>query len=223
MLGFPAAQAPIRALHGFFAAWAHKAKVMRMRVITGSAKGRPLKTVKGREIRPTSDRVKESLFNVIGAGVVDSDFLDLFAGTGGVGIEALSRGAARCVMVELLTPHLRVIEENLRTTGLADRAQLLRRDARAAAADLGKRGDRFDYIFIDPPYGQDLVPTSLNLIAAHRLLREDGWAVCEHHRKDSVPNQVPDAHAGGLVRFRELPFGETVLSFYQWNGRGQQG
>lgn len=187
-----------------------------MRVITGTAKGRPLKTVKGRDIRPTADRVKESLFNVLAGRVVDADFLDLFAGSGNVGIEALSRGARSCVFVELMTPHLKVVEENLGSTGLKERAEMLRRDARAAVADLGKRERRFDLIFVDPPYAQDLVPAALTLIAEHAVLAADGWVICEHHRKDPVPDSVPAPNpAGGLTKFRELVFGETVLSIYR--------
>lgn len=187
-----------------------------MRVITGTAKGRPLKTVKGRDIRPTADRVKESLFNVIGPRVVDCEFLDLFAGAGAVGIEALSRGARYCVFVELMTPHLKVVEENLTATGLRDRAELLRRDARAAVSDLAGRGRQFDLIFVDPPYSQGLVPEALAKIAAHGLLKPDGWVVCEHHKKDTVPDlaEAPN-QAGGLTRFREIIFGETVISLYR--------
>ena len=187
-----------------------------MRVITGSAKGRPLATVKGREVRPTADRVKESLFNVIGPRVAGAAFLDLFAGSGAVGIEALSRGATSCTFVELMTPHLKVVEENLKATKLEAGAQLLRRDARAAAADLGQRGVTFDLIFVDPPYGQELVPQSLEAIAKHGLLRPDGWVICEHHGKDPVPVRVDaPGNAGGLTKFRELVFGETVLSLYR--------
>lgn len=181
-----------------------------MRVITGTAKGRVLKTVKGRDVRPTTDRVKESLFSVIGPRVVDADFLDLFAGSGAVGIEALSRGCRSCVFVELVTRHLAVVAENLKATGLNGRAELIRRDARAALVDLARRGRQFDLIYIDPPYGKGLVPEVLEAIAEYGLLREDGWAICEHHHKDPVPSS-----AGGLTKFRELHFGETVLSIYR--------
>jgi 16S rRNA (guanine966-N2)-methyltransferase len=187
-----------------------------VRVITGLAKGRPLKTVKGRDVRPTADRVKGSIFNVIGPRVADADFLDLFAGSGNVGIEALSRGAASCTFVELMTPHLKVVEENLAATGLKDRAELLRRDARAAVQDLGQRRRQFDLIFVDPPYSQELVPQALEGIAAYGLLKPGGWVLCEHHNKDAVPTTVPGAgEAGGLTRFRELVFGETVISLYR--------
>lgn len=179
-------------------------------MITGSAKGRSLKTVKGQEVRPTSDRVKESLFNVIGARVFEARFLDLFAGSGGVGVEALSRGAAFVTFVDLQTAHLKVVEENLRTTGLIDRAELLRRDARAALLDLGKRGRTYDLIFVDPPYSQELCPVSLAGIAANGLLAPEGWVLCEHHGKDPMPESV-----GELRRFRELSFGETAISLYR--------
>jgi 16S rRNA (guanine(966)-N(2))-methyltransferase RsmD len=181
-----------------------------MRVITGSAKGRPLKTVKGREVRPTADRVKESLFSVLGARVVDARFLDLFAGSGNVGIEALSRGAASAVFVDLATAHLKVVEENLVYTGLMDQAELLRRDARAALPDLGKRGRTFDLIFVDPPYGQDLCPAALDGIVKTHVLAMGGWVICEHHGKDPMPDSV-----GPLVRFREMSFGETAISLYR--------
>lgn len=187
-----------------------------MRVITGSAKGRPLQTIKGQEVRPTADRVKESLFNVLAGRVDGARFLDLFAGSGAVGIEALSRGAASCTFVELQTAHLAVVQTNLRRTGLEAGAQLLRRDARAALIDFGKRGVTFDLIFVDPPYGIDLIEPVLEAIAAHELLIPEGWVICEHHKKDPVPSATKDApRAGGLTRFRELVLGETVLSFFR--------
>lgn len=187
-----------------------------MRVITGSAKGRPLATVTGRDVRPTSDKVKGSLFNVLGPRVVDAEFLDLFAGSGAVGIEALSRGAKRCVFVELMTTHLKVVEENLTKTGLLEGAELLRRDARSACADLGRRGRTFDMIFVDPPYAKGLVDEALAAIAEHGLLAPGGWVAAEHHKKDLVPVQVPGpGQAGGLIRFRELSFGETLISLYE--------
>lgn len=187
-----------------------------MRVITGSAKGRTLKTVKDRSVRPTADRVKESIFNVLGPRLPGARFLDLFAGSGAMGIEALSRGAANCTFVELVTGHLKVVAENLETTGLTARAELIRRDARAAIVDLSRRGRQYDLIFIDPPYGQGLVPEALEAIAQGGLLAADGWVICEHHHRDSVPEQVPAPEAAGsLNRFRELIFGETVVSLYR--------
>ncbi len=181
-----------------------------MRVIAGAARGRPLKTVKGLAVRPTTDRVRESLFNVLQPLVAGSVFLDLFAGSGAVGIEALSRGADRAVFVEQAGTHLKIIADNLDKTGLRDRAELLRGDVLNMIPSLGVRGERFDLIFLDPPYGQDLVPRTLAVLAAAAVTVPGGVAVCEHHRKDPVPPS-----AGLLLRFRELGFGETVLSFYR--------
>lgn len=187
-----------------------------MRVITGTAKGRPLKTVKSRDVRPTADRVKESIFNVLGPRLPEARFLDLFAGSGAMGIEALSRGAASCTFVELVSSHLKVVAENLAATQLQEHAELIRRDARAAIADLANRGRRYDLIFIDPPYGRDLIPQVLEAIAQTGLLAPEGWAICEHHHRDPVPERVPGtAAAGSLHRFRELIFGETVVSLYR--------
>jgi len=187
-----------------------------VRVITGTAKGRILRTVKGRDVRPTADRVKESLFNVLGPRVVGARFLDLFAGSGSVGIEALSRGAASCTFVDIVPGHLKVVEANLAATGLADRAELMRRDARAVLSELARQGRQYDLIFVDPPYGQNLIPPVLEGIVRERLLAEGGWVMCEHHRRDPVPAVIPDpAPAGSLTRFRELIFGETVVSLYK--------
>lgn len=187
-----------------------------MRVISGTARGRALKTVKSRDVRPTSDRVKESLFNVLAPRVGDARFLDLFAGSGGVGIEALSRAARFCVFVDRSATHLTIVAENLRVTGLSEQSELLRFDARAAVAHLGKRGDQFDLIFVDPPYGEGLVSESLTEIALRGILATNAWVVCEHHKKDLVPDAVPvRPEAGGLWRFRELHFGDTVLSLYR--------
>lgn len=181
-----------------------------MRVIAGTARGRTLKTVRGLAIRPTPDRVRESLFNVLQPVVSGCAFLDLFAGSGAVGIEALSRGAARAVFVEQAAAHLQVLAQNLATTGLAGRAELLRRDALQAVALLARRQETFDLVFLDPPYGQGLVPATLAALAEHGLVAPGGLVICEHHRKDLVPGQ-----AGVLVRCREVVFGETVLSFYR--------
>lgn len=180
-----------------------------MRVITGLAKGHPLKVGKGPRVRPTSDRTKESLFNVFAARVPGCNFLDLCAGAGGVGIEALSRGAARVVFVDQSGESLGFVRENLLTTRLqtAGEHELLRADANSALRLLAGRGQQFDLVFIDPPYGQNIIPPALALLAP--VLAADAWAVGEHHRRDPMPET-----AGDLRRFRQLVIGETVLSFY---------
>lgn len=181
-----------------------------MRVIAGTARGHTLRTVSSRAVRPTSDRVRETLFNVLAPRIAGARFLDLFAGSGAVGIEALSRGAAHAVLVEKQPTHLRVIAANLERTGLGERAVLVRQDAVRAGVDLAARGHVFDLVFLDPPYGGDWVRRTLEAIGAvPALLAAGGSVIAEHHRRDPVP-----VRAGSLLRLREVPVGETLLSFY---------
>ena len=131
-----------------------------MRVIAGSAGSLKLRTIEGTHTRPTTDRIKETLFNMISPGLLDCTFLDLFAGSGGIGIEALSRGAKKAVFVENDPRAARCIRENLEFTKLSGRAQVMRSDVFSALQELeGKQV--FDYVFMDPPYGKDLEKQTL--------------------------------------------------------------
>lgn len=186
-----------------------------MRIIAGRAKGHRLKTVKGRSIRPMLDRVKESLFNVIQARLPGAAVLDLFAGSGSIGLEALSRGARRCTFVELAPAHVQVLEENLAATGLAAGAQVevLRRDVLRAIPELARRGEAYDVVFVDPPYGQGLVPPVLAALGAGPLVAPGGLVVAHHHHKEPVPDQ-----AGDLRLVRRMQYGEIALSLYARSG-----
>lgn len=190
-----------------------------MRVITGAARGRPLKSVPGRAVRPTADRVKESLFSAWQGRVDGALFLDVFAGSGAIGIEALSRGAERVVFIERESRHVAVIRQNLASCGFADHpgVEILTMDASAGLDLLTRRGSRFDLIFIDPPYRQDLIPPALSRIAAGGVLAPDGVLVAERERKDPVPPEV--AGTISLRWMRDSTFGETVLSWYQPQNR----
>ncbi|HIE12354.1 MAG TPA: 16S rRNA (guanine(966)-N(2))-methyltransferase RsmD [Desulfotomaculum sp.] len=180
-----------------------------MRVIAGSAKRRRLRTPPGKSIRPTADRVKEALFNILAVKIAGSRFLDLFAGTGGIGIEALSRGAARVVFVERSPRAVNLIRENLRRTGLSQKSSVFRGDALTALNLLGRRGECFDVIYIDPPYKKGYETKALRLIASRGLLAPGGLAVCESDWRDELPEAVE-----GLVLTRRERYGDTVLSFY---------
>lgn len=149
-----------------------------MRVIAGSAKRLQLKTLEGMDTRPTTDRIKETLFNMIDPWIADCDFLDLFAGSGGIGIEALSRGAREAVFVEKNPRAMAVIRENLAHTRLEDRAVTLQRDVTAALVSLDGR-KQFDYIFMDPPYDQLLEKRVLESLKDMDLLREYGMIIVE--------------------------------------------
>lgn len=180
-----------------------------MRVIAGSAKGKRLKSPRGR-IRPLSDQAKESLFNILKGNVAGSYFLDLFAGTGSVGIEALSRGATLSIFVELDKKTIRVMRENLENCGFTDRAEVYALDVVRALKILKRKGARFDIIFIGAPYGSPNLEKALQELADGSLLKEEGVVVAEHRFKLDLPSEF-----GKLGQVREARYGDTVLSLYR--------
>ncbi len=173
-----------------------------MRVIAGSLKGRRLATPRGARVRPTSDKLRERLFAILGERVTDANVLDGFAGTGAIGIEALSRGAARVTFVERDARTVALIGENLRRCGLTGGYAIIR-------AEVGRclPGGPFDIIVLDPPY--DLPDLEGALAAVSALLAAGGVVVLEHARRRPVPGGV-----GGLTRRRTVPSGDSQLSFY---------
>ncbi|MDF9408121.1 16S rRNA (guanine(966)-N(2))-methyltransferase RsmD [Pelotomaculum isophthalicicum JI] len=183
-----------------------------LRIIAGIAKKRQLKAPRGLQVRPTSDRVKEALFNILGSSISGSSFLDLFAGTGNVGIEALSRGADRAVFVEKDIKNIRIIKENLNITGLEVNARLLCLNVNKAIALLGQEGQVYDLIFIDPPYLKDLVSSTLNDIIKNGLLKPGGTIIVESSKKDPMPRDA----AASLRLLRQEKYGDTLLSFYNY-------
>lgn len=149
-----------------------------MRVIAGSAKRLQLKTIDGIDTRPTTDRIKETLFNMISEYLADSCFLDLFSGSGAIGIEALSRGAAHAVFVEQSKKAMDCIRENLKYTKLADRAEIYETDVLNALSRM-EHHKSFDYIFMDPPYNQFLEKRVLEYLSTSGLLSDDGIIIVE--------------------------------------------
>ena len=143
-----------------------------MRVIAGSAKSLPLRTVRGSSTRPTTDRIKETLFNIIAPRISGCRFLDLFSGSGGIGIEALSRGAEMAVFVETDRAALQVIRQNLQFTRLADRARVLGMEAVRAVLSMNGEAP-FDVIFMDPPYEHDLERKILEALAENTIADEN--------------------------------------------------
>ena len=146
-----------------------------MRIISGSARGRKLETPRGDDIRPTSDMVKEAVFNILQFELQGARVLDLFSGTGQLGIEALSRGASSCVFVDASQDALLLTKRNVAAAGFADSAELARTDALGYLSRCGK----FDIVFVDPPYGGDLLNSVLEKISAFDILTERGIIVCE--------------------------------------------
>ncbi len=177
-----------------------------MRVTGGTGRGRLLRTPAGARVRPTSDKVKQALFNILGGAVPGSVFLDLFAGAGGIGIEALSRGAGKVVFVDSARPSLAVIRENVALLGFTERAQVV---AAKAESYLKRPSGPYDIVFLDPPYARELKPV-LELLATTGLLKPGGIVVAEHFRKRPSPER-----AGTLMRYREAVYGDTVLAFYR--------
>ncbi|NUU76406.1 16S rRNA (guanine(966)-N(2))-methyltransferase RsmD [Paenibacillus xylanilyticus] len=182
-----------------------------MRVVSGSAKGRPLKAVPGNGTRPTTDKVKEALFSMIGPYFEGGTALDLFAGSGGLGIEALSRGMDKAVFVDLESKSNEVIRANLKATKLEDQAAIYRNDAGRALKALAKRTTRFDLVFLDPPYrmknGDELMLTMHEL----ELLEPEATIVLEYESKYSYPEQF-----GPFEQTRKAVYGETAVSIYEY-------
>jgi 16S rRNA (guanine966-N2)-methyltransferase len=181
-----------------------------MRVISGKAKGRRLIAPKGSAIRPTADRIKESLFNILPRDFSSRKILELFAGTGNVSIEALSRGAESALLVDASERSARVIRENLRRLELSDRAQVWVMPVRRALNAVARQGQKFDIIFLDPPYDQKLVGRSLELIASINPIYPSAVVVAEH----SVREMLKPSY-GFLSLNDQRRYGDTLLSFFR--------
>lgn len=189
-----------------------------MRVIGGTAKSIPLASLKGAQVRPTLDRVRESLFNQIAGEIEGAHFLDLFAGSGAVGIEALSRGAAEVVFVELNSKAQAVIYQNLVKCRYLDSDSrekksknwlLLKSNARHALQMLEERHHQFDLVYVDPPYADDLYEETLTALARSSLLTETVQVIAEHHHKTALQESYDKLT---LTKTRKM--GDTCLSFY---------
>ena len=197
-----------------------------MRVIAGTFRGRRLTAPKGKRlVRPTTDRVKESVFSILRERVIATNFLDLCAGTGSMGIEALSRGAKHATFLDRDPRCLAIIERNLGMCGLTTQSEaryaLLCRDVLKGITYLHKRAAAFEVIYFDPPYsvgsgdnsqkGLDLYTNSLASLAETRLLKIEGTLLVEHAKQAVMPDTI-----GNLNRNRQARYGDTVVSFYQW-------
>jgi 16S rRNA (guanine966-N2)-methyltransferase len=181
-----------------------------MRVIAGALKGQRLVTPKGRTTRPTADQVRIACLDTLMPYLVDGPFLDLFAGAGGVGIEALSRGAPSAVFVEQDAQALRALRDNVERLGLAERARVLRDDAARAVEALGDEAVRFAVAFADPPYDSPRAAPALEALARGECLQPDAVVVFQHATKTPLPDAL-----GALVPWKTRRFGETTLTFFR--------
>ncbi len=180
-----------------------------VRIIAGKARGRRLFAPKGQETRPTPDRVRESLFSILAARVEGAAVLDLFAGTGALGLEALSRGAARATFVEKGRGALATLQRNVAAVGLGE-AEVLAVAAERAIDRLRARGSRFDLVVLDPPYALELLAPTLTALVEGDLLLPRATIVCEHHGRDEPPPAPPP-----LERAETRVFGDVALTLYE--------
>jgi 16S rRNA (guanine966-N2)-methyltransferase len=182
-----------------------------MRVIAGKFGSRRLRTLRGMALRPSSDRLRETLFNILGPAVKDSLFVDAFAGSGAVGIEALSRGAREVVFIESHRPAAGLIRENLQSLGIAAGVEVLAMDAIRGLEQLAARRRLADFIFLDPPYArtQDYLRV-LDFLDGSHLLAPGSLIVVEHRRKLQLPSRLQNLEVSRIVEQ-----GDTALSFYR--------
>lgn len=183
-----------------------------MRIIAGRFKSRLITSPKGVYIRPTSDLVKESLFNMLGGFIIDKDALDLFSGTGNLGIEALSRGAKSCVFVDNNHRCVTAIKKNLEALGIKEDIEVISRDGFKYIKESNQKGLIFDLIFLDPPYYEGIIKKSLILLDNYNIINPSGIVVAEHYKKDDLPQPQELIN---LKLYRQERYGGTILSFYK--------
>lgn len=179
-----------------------------MRIIAGRAGGLKLKSLKGRDVRPTLDRVKESMFNIIAFDLPEAEILDLFAGFGSLGIEALSRGAAAADFVEINKSHLKIISQNLKKAKLFDLAKLYNQDVYFYLKNCSQK---YDIIFMDPPYQKDMSAEALKLIIENDLLKAKGLIICERSEAEAVEEYEE------LNIIKNRKYGNSLITIYQLN------
>lgn len=192
-----------------------------MRVVTGAAKGRKLKGPKTPGTRPIIDRVKTALFDILSWRIEDARFLDLFAGTGGVGIEALSRGAARVTFIEMSLPIVKLIRENLQITGLNAHAEVLHMDSFKFLQTYATNASNpaatvvrvYDMIYVAPPQYHEMAARALSILDTSSLLAEDGMVIVQIHPKERPG--VAAVPLNRLVQTDERRYGSTLLMFYE--------
>lgn len=183
-----------------------------MRVVSGIRKGKILKAVPGSSTRPTTDKVKEAIFNIIGPYFESGLGLDLFAGSGGLGIEALSRGADKVIFVDKDGKAIQTIHENVSSCMFEEQAEIYRNDAERALKAIKKRELVFDFIFLDPPYKKQQLIKLLDTVNNEDLLSATGTIVCEHGSEIQLPDSV-----GNLVVKKTEKYGIIAITIYKWS------
>lgn len=184
-----------------------------MRIIGGKEKGRRLYTLSGLSVRPTSDRIREALFNILPI-MSGMKLLDLFAGTGSIGIEALSRDAKRVVFVENKSVLIKLIERNLNECFFSGNYELLHMPTGKALHFLARREECFDYIFMDPPYDRAFVHGTIENIASSSILSKNGVIIIQHSQRELI-----ELRKANFILEKENKYGDTLLSFIKFNSK----
>lgn len=179
-----------------------------MRVITGTARGKKLITAEGMDVRPTPERVKEAMFSAIQFDIEGRTFLDLFAGSGQMGIEALSRGAEKAVFVDQSPVSVDHISRNLKNTDFTDKAKVIRGDYTAVLLGMT---EKFDYVFLDPPYASGFLEKALKLV--QKNVKDHGVIICEHPKEQTLPETVDE-----FTVKKQYRHGKVYLTFYTRRG-----
>lgn len=183
-----------------------------MRVISGTVRGRRLVSFSGDKIRPTADKVKGSIFNIIASNfgpLEEMKVLDLFSGTGNLGIEALSRGAARAAFVDENRGSINILKENIDICGFAERSEIIQATVESGIKLFSKRGTRFNLVFLDPPYGKGLIEKAMEEIVRKGVLEDGAVVIAEHSLRER-----PLAEYCGLTLADRRKYGDTEISFY---------
>ena len=181
-----------------------------MRVVAGIARGRKLLTRDSEETKPTLDRVKEAMFSMLTPYLNGARVLDLFSGSGALGIEALSRGAAHCIFCDKSKECCDIIKKNLESTGLGDQATVLQGDYTGLLKRLKQREETFDLILLDPPYNKGFEQETMKLLSWYGLCESGTIALCEHAFEDKMPEQN-----GTFYRIKEKKYGTVGVSLYE--------
>ncbi|HON24805.1 MAG TPA: 16S rRNA (guanine(966)-N(2))-methyltransferase RsmD [Myxococcota bacterium] len=181
-----------------------------MRIVAGALGGRRLVAPKGRGVRPTLEKVREAVFSILGARVVEARVLDLFAGSGAMGIEALSRGALSAVWCDVDERSIAAIQENVEKLGLIKQGNILHMTAQSAIRYMSRKGRQFDIIFMDPPYEQGLYEITLMELAGSSLIKSNSIVCVEHPKRAELPTVF-----GSLIQDRRRQYGDSAVTFYQ--------
>lgn len=181
-----------------------------MRIISGIAKGKKILPPDGMQTRPTLDRVKENIFNIIQNYIVDANAVDVFAGTGSLGLEAVSRGAKECYLVDKHPTTFDFLMQNVNNLGFQNKCKCINKDSYAALKDFGKKGLIFDLIFIDPPYAKEMIPPAIEIITSESLLDENGIIVTKIDSSEEI-------YKGNekIVLYDYRKYGNTTVCFYK--------